>query len=75
MGAAHRSSLADVTFDIAARIARIFSECSGVWGASGVSSWERERLEEWRGRATLSPQQEAVLRQIEVKVFGEEDDA
>lgn len=58
---------------IAERIARIFKECAGVWGQSGISSWERDRLEEWRQRPTLSEKQEAILRQIEVKAFGERD--
>lgn len=55
------------------RIARIFAECSGVWGASGVTSWERARLEEWKNRTSLSPNQENVLQQIEEKVFGDDD--
>lgn len=59
---------------IAERIERIFKECSGVWGTSGVTSWEKSRLEEWRGRARLSPDQEKILSQIEKKVFGEDDD-
>jgi hypothetical protein len=54
---------------IAERIARIEAECRGVWGTSGVTSWERDRLEEWKGRRSLSPKQEAVLQQIEGKVF------
>ena len=59
---------------IAERIERIFKECSGVWGTSGVTSWERERLEEWKNRETLSEKQEAILRGIETKVFGGDDD-
>lgn len=58
---------------IAARIAAIEKECSGVWGASGITSWERERLEEWKSRQTLSPKQEEILQQIERKAFGDED--
>lgn len=58
---------------IAARIERIFKECSGVWGTSGVTSWEKDRLEEWRGRESLSPKQVAVVEAIEKKVFGGED--
>lgn len=58
---------------IAQRIERIFKECSGVWGTSGVTSWEKERLEEWRGREQLSPRQVAVVESIEKKVFGDED--
>jgi hypothetical protein len=60
--------MADTT---AARIERIFKECSGVWGTSGVTSWERDRLEEWRGRESLSPGQVRILEQIEKKVFGD----
>jgi len=56
---------------IAQRIEKLFSECSGVWGTSGVSSWEKDRLTEWRGLERLSEKQEAVLAQIEKKVFGE----
>ena len=55
----------------AERIERIFKECSGVWGTSGVTSWERDRLEEWRGREDLSQKQIAVVATIENKVFGE----
>lgn len=60
---------------IAERIERIFKECDpGLWGTSGVSSWERARLEEWRSRASLSPKQEDVLQKIEAKVFPDEQD-
>lgn len=55
------------------RIERIFNECSGVWGTSGVTSWERDRLEEWRGRESLAPGQVKVLEQIEEKVFGRDE--
>jgi hypothetical protein len=64
--------MADPT--VAQRIERIFTECSGVWGASGVTSWERQRLDEWRGREDLSDGQVKVLEQIEKKVFGDDDD-
>ena len=56
------------------RIERIEKECSGVWGTSGVTSWERDRLNEWRHKTSLSPKQEKVLAQIEEKVFGEQND-
>lgn len=59
---------------IAERIAAIEKECSGVWGTSGITSWERERLEEWKHRANLSSKQEAVLVQIENKAFGRDSD-
>lgn len=55
----------------AERIARIYAECSGVWGQSGVTSWERERLAEWKSRTSLTEKQEKVLAGIEKKVFGE----
>ena len=58
---------------IAERIKRIEDECSGVWGESGITSWERERLAEWKGRSSLSPKQEEILKQIEAKAFGEDD--
>jgi hypothetical protein len=56
------------------RIAAINAECSGCWGVSGVNQWERDRLKEWEGRASLSDKQEKILKQIEAKVFdgGEE---
>jgi hypothetical protein len=59
---------------IAERIARIVKECSGVWGQSGITSWERDRLDEWKNRNSLSPKQEAVLQQIEAKAFKVGDD-
>lgn len=57
---------------IAQRIQRIYDECSGVWGQSGISSWERDRLEEWRSKTSLSQKQEAILIQIEKKAFPDE---
>lgn len=57
------------------RIAKIEEECRGVWGQSGVTAWERDRLEDWKHLNSLSPKQEAVLASIENKVFGENDDA
>lgn len=57
---------------IAERVARIVKECSGVWGQSGISSWEQARLEEWKTRHRLSPKQEEILRQIEKKAFPDE---
>jgi hypothetical protein len=54
-----------------ARIAAIEAECSGVWGVSGITSFERERLEEWKRLNSLSPKQEEVLQQIERKAFGD----
>lgn len=53
-----------------ARIEKIEEECRGVWGQSGVTSWERERLQEWKARRALTEKQEEILRGIECKVFG-----
>lgn len=55
------------------RIDLIEKECSGVWGQSGVTSWERERLAEWKARGVLTEKQEEILQQIEKKVFGDCD--
>lgn len=54
-----------------ARIEKLEEECRGVWGQSGVTSWERERLTEWKRRHNLTPKQEEILQGIEKKVFGE----
>lgn len=59
---------------IAERVARVVAECSGVWGQSGITSWERDRLAEWSTLTTLSPKQEEILRQIEKKAFPDQDD-
>lgn len=56
---------------IAERIAAVVKECAGVWGQSGITAWERARLDEWKSRETLSGKQDAILRQIETKAFGE----
>lgn len=53
------------------RIAAVERECSGVWGISGISSWERARLEEWKTRPSLTEKQEAILKEIEDKAFKE----
>jgi hypothetical protein len=61
---------------IAERIAAIEKECAGVWGTSGITSWERDRLAEWKARTFLTEKQERVLQQIEVKAGlreGEDD--
>jgi hypothetical protein len=52
---------------VAERIAAIEKECQGVWGTSGITSWERDRLTEWKVRTFLTEKQERVLQQIEVK--------
>jgi hypothetical protein len=54
-----------------ARIEKIEDECRGVWGQYGVTSWERERLAEWKARPALTEKQEEILQEIEKKVFGE----
>lgn len=56
------------------RVEAIEKECSGVWGQSGITQWERDRLDEWKGKANLSEKQEAVLKTIEGKAFGSDDD-
>lgn len=56
---------------IRARIEKIFTECEpGAWGVSGVTSWEKDRMFEWRGRDFLSERQKAVLEDVERKVHG-----
>lgn len=55
---------------VAERIAKVNSECAGVWGQSGISSWEKARLEEWKDREKLTDKQDAILQQIERKAFG-----
>lgn len=57
-----------------ARIEKIEDECRGVWGQSGVTSWERERLVEWKARRALTEKQEEILAGIEKKVFGRCED-
>lgn len=57
------------------RIAAIEKECAGVWGQSGVTDWERQRLHEWKDQTSLSAKQEAVLVAIEKKAFGEAAEA
>jgi len=52
---------------IAERIAKINDECRHIWGTSGITSWERDRLDEWKHRTFLTDKQERVLQQIEVK--------
>lgn len=54
---------------IAERIARIEAECRGCWALSGIDSFERARLEEWKARPSLSPKQEEILQRIERKAF------
>lgn len=56
------------------RIEKIEDECRGVWGQSGVTSWERERLAEWKLRHSLTEKQWEILQTIEKKVFGGCDD-
>jgi hypothetical protein len=58
----------------AERVTRIEEECAGVWGASGVTSWEREFLTSVKQRAILSDKQERTLQDIERKVFPPDED-
>lgn len=57
------------------RVIAIEKECSGVWGQSGITQWERDRLTEWKTRHSISPKQEETLREIERKAFGQEDES
>lgn len=59
---------------VAERVARIKKEIKGVASQYGVDSRELEFLDSIAPRATLSEKQEAWLRSIEKKVFGEDDD-
>ena len=59
---------------IAERIARINTECEHIWGTSGITSWERDRLAEWKDRTFLTEKQERVLQEIEKKAGLREDD-
>ena len=55
----------------AKRVDRILAEVVG----SDLSSWEKhEFLPSIRQRTTLTEKQEKVLRQIEARVFGEDDE-
>ena len=58
------------TKSISERVEAIYTECEGCWGQSGISSWERQRLSEWRGRNYLTERQIEILEQIEKKAFG-----
>lgn len=56
------------------RVNRIEAECAGVWGQCGVTSNDRSFLDSVRGRNSLSEKQEKWLKDIETRVFGDEDD-
>lgn len=56
------------------RVERIEKECAGVWGQSGVSSQDRNFLLSIKSRQTLSEKQEKWLRDIEQRVFNEDED-
>jgi len=61
--------------DQRSRIERIEDEISSVASLSGVTSWERDRLSEWKSaRYKLTDKQLAILADIEKKVFGEENE-
>lgn len=59
---------------ITERIAAIEKECSGVWGQSGITQWERDRLKDWKYRHSLSPKQEETLQAIERKAFPQREE-
>lgn len=59
--------------DHVTRIEAIERECKGVWAQSNITSWERERLAEWRRLASLSARQLEVLTDIETKAFSNAD--
>jgi hypothetical protein len=52
-----------------ARVDKIEEEIDGVAAQYGVTSWEREFLENVKSRSSLSDKQEAILSGIENKVF------
>lgn len=63
---------------VAQRVERVENEIRGVASQYGVTAWETDFLRNVKGRsemgASLSTKQEKTLRDIEAKVFGEEDD-
>lgn len=56
------------------RLQRVIDGASGVRTETDVSSWEWDRLHEWRGQTSLSAKQEAVVQRVEAKVFGTDPD-
>jgi len=54
------------------RVERVEKECEGVYAQCGVNMRDREFMASMRRRETLSPLQEAWLRDIETRVFGDE---
>ena len=56
------------------RINRLLHEIRGVAASYGITSWERDRLDEWRYKRDLSDRQEKVLQELEKKVFGEQEE-
>ena len=58
----------------AERVEKITREISGVVAQYDVTSWELTFMDDVAKRRTLTPKQETTLRDIEVKVFGEEYD-
>jgi hypothetical protein len=53
------------------RIDRILCEIKRAPPQCDIQNWEFQRLNEWRTWFELSAKQEAILRKIEAKVFGE----
>lgn len=56
------------------RVKRITDEISGVAAQYGVTSWELSFLRSVEVQTHLTAAQEKVIKQIEDKVFGEEDE-
>lgn len=54
------------------RVDRINAEVSGVAAQYGITSWEREFLASVKERGYLSQKQDAILVDIEQRVFGED---
>lgn len=57
---------------VSERVQRIMAECVSDLGYAmrGVSSWDQDRLIDWRERTYLSPEDMARLAEIENQVFG-----
>ena len=58
------------------RLRSIKDECEGVWASFGITSWERDFLENIGQRTYLTESQKNILKDIEKKIFGNnEEDA
>lgn len=56
------------------RVKKIEAETSGVKSLYNITSWESTFMDSISDRSFLSPKQEATLKGIEEKVFGESDE-